>query len=286
MLSVKDFNEYKILDMNNFEKLENWDGVILRRPDPQIIWKKDINEKLWNNIDAWYKRSSSGGGNWEIKRNIKNSWIINYKDMKFNLKLMNFKHTGLFPEQAVNWNYIREKLHGTKNKKILNLFAYTGAASVACLMENASVVHVDSSKGMVTWAKENVLLNNLEDKNIRYIVDDVLKFVKREIRRGNKYDAIIMDPPSFGKGSSGEVWKFEKNFNELLFLITDLLKEDSLFVLISTYTTGLSKTVIKNCVLNTINKKYKGNVSSDEIGIVSLSNEELPCGIRTIWERV
>ena len=153
--------------MNNFEKLEDWNGVILRRPDPQIIWKKEVNKELWENVDAKYTRSNTGGGHWEIKRNIKNSWIINYKDMTFNLKLMNFKHTGLFPEQAANWNFIREKLHGTKNKKVLNLFAYTGAATIAALKEGASVVHVDSSKGMVMWAKENIVLNNLQDKNVR-----------------------------------------------------------------------------------------------------------------------
>lgn len=285
MISVNDFKEYKIIDMNNFEKLEDWNGVILRRPDPQIIWKKEVNKELWENVDAKYTRSNTGGGHWEIKRNIKNSWIINYKDMAFNLKLMNFKHTGLFPEQAANWNFIREKLHGTKNKKVLNLFAYTGAATIAALKEGASVVHVDSSKGMVAWAKENIVLNNLQDKNVRYIVDDVIKFVKREIRRGNKYDGIIMDPPSFGKGSSGEVWKFEKNFFLLLELTSKLLTDDALFVLISSYTTGFSKTIIKNCVINSIIKEHGGKVTSDEIGVASEIGEELPCGISTRWER-
>ena len=285
MISVNDFKEYKIIDMNNFEKLEDWNGVILRRPDPQIIWEKEVNKELWKNVDAKYNRSNTGGGHWEIKRNIKNSWIINYKDMAFNLKLMNFKHTGLFPEQAANWNFIREKLHGTKNKKVLNLFAYTGAATIAALKEEASVVHVDSSKGMVTWAKENIVLNNLQDKNVRYIVDDVIKFVKREIRRGNKYDGIIMDPPSFGKGSSGEVWKFEKNFFLLLELTSKLLTDDALFVLISSYTTGFSKTIIKNCVINSIIKEHGGKVTSDEIGVTSEIGEELPCGISTRWER-
>lgn len=285
MISVNDFKEYKIIDMNNFEKLEDWNGVILRRPDPQIIWEKEVNKELWKNVDAKYTRSNTGGGHWEIKRNIKNSWIINYKDMAFNLKLMNFKHTGLFPEQAANWNFIREKLHGTKNKKVLNLFAYTGAATIAALKEGASVVHVDSSKGMVAWAKENIVLNNLQDKNVRYIVDDVIKFVKREIRRGNKYDGIIMDPPSFGKGSSGEVWKFEKNFFLLLELTSKLLTDDALFVLISSYTTGFSKTIIKNCVINSIIKEHGGKVTSDEIGVTSEIGEELPCGISTRWER-
>jgi len=198
---------------------------------------------------------------------------------------MNFKHTGLFPEQAYNWDYIESKLRGTKNKKVLNLFAYTGASSVVCLKENAEVVHVDSSKGMVSWAKENIKLNNLEDKKIKYIVEDVIKFVKREIRRGNKYDAVIMDPPSFGKGSSGEIWKFEKNFYKLLELITDLLYEDSMFVLISTYTTGLSTTIVENCVKETINKKYNGTITSDEIGIKSTNGLILPCGNYIRWEQ-
>lgn len=285
MKSVNDFYEYKIIEMSDKEKLEYWNGIILRRPDPQIIWKNSTKNKAWDNAHAVYNRSNSGGGSWDIKKNFDKTWKINYKDMVFNLKLMNFKHTGLFPEQAYNWNFIREKLKGTKNKKVLNLFAYTGAASVAALKENADVVHVDSSRGMVAWAKENVISNNLQDKNIRYIVDDVIKFVKREIRRGHKYDAIIMDPPSFGKGSSGEVWKFENDFYNLLELITELLSDDALFVLISTYTTGLSKTVIENCVLSTVNKKIQGKVTSEEIGIISEDNYKLPCGISTRWER-
>lgn len=286
MISVNDFKEYKIIDMNNFEKLEDWNGVILRRPDPQIIWKKEVNKELWENVDAKYTRSNTGGGHWEIKRNIKNSWIINYKDMAFNLKLMNFKHTGLFPEQAANWNFIREKLHGTKNKKVLNLFAYTGAATIAALKEGASVVHVDSSKGMVAWAKENIVLNNLQDKNVRYIVDDVIKFVKREIRRGHKYDIIIMDPPSFGRGSKNEVWNIEEDLDNLIKDTASLLSDNPILFIINSYTTGLSKTVLENLLYLHIEKKYKGTITSDELGLPVKSDKLiLPCGITARWEK-
>lgn len=284
MKIVKDFDDYEIIDMSLGEKLERWNEVVLRRPEPQIIWSSKTSD-MWNKTHADYNRSSEGGGYWNINKKFDNNWIVNYKDLKFNIKLMNFKHTGLFPEQAYNWDYIESKLRGTKNKKVLNLFAYTGASSVVCLKENAEVVHVDSSKGMVSWAKENIKLNNLEDKKIKYIVEDVIKFVKREIRRGNKYDAVIMDPPSFGKGSSGEIWKFEKNFYKLLELITDLLYEDSMFVLISTYTTGLSTTIVENCVKETINKKYNGTITSDEIGIKSTNGLILPCGNYIRWEQ-
>ncbi len=284
MKIVKDFDDYEIIDMSLGEKLERWNEVVLRRPEPQIIWSSKTSD-MWNNTHADYNKSSDGGGYWNINKKFDKNWIVNYKDLKFNIKLMNFKHTGLFPEQAYNWDYIESKLRGTKNKKVLNLFAYTGASSVVCLKENAEVVHVDSSKGMVSWAKENIKLNNLEDKKIKYIVEDVIKFVKREIRRGNKYDAVIMDPPSFGKGSSGEIWKFEKNFYKLLELITDLLYEDSMFVLISTYTTGLSTTIVENCVKETINKKYNGTITSDEIGIKSTNGLILPCGNYIRWEQ-
>lgn len=284
MRVIDDFKDYELIDMSDGEKLERWDKIILRRPDPQIIWKKEVN-KLWNDTHALYNRSSEGGGSWIINKKFNTNWLVNYKDYKFNIKLMNFKHTGLFPEQAYNWEYIKDKLKGKENIKVLNLFAYTGASTVVALKENASVVHVDSSKGMVSWAKENIKLNNLEDKNVRYIVEDVKKFVKREIRRGNKYDAIIMDPPSFGKGSSGEVWKFEKDFYPLLELTTELLHKDSLFVLISTYTTGISNEIIENCVKQTIIKKYNGIVTSDELGIKSTSGLVLPCGNYIRWEK-
>ena len=285
MKTINDFKEYELIDMCDGEKLERWGDVILVRPDPQIIWTKKKTSNLWNKADAIYIRSDKGGGHWNLKNSIPNSWNITYQEMNFNLKLMNFKHTGLFPEQANNWNYVMNKLSNTKDKKILNLFSYTGAMTVACLKAGATVVHVDSSKGMVEWAKENVNSSGFKEARVRYIVDDVIKFVKREIRRENKYDGIIMDPPSFGKGSNGEIWKFENNFIELLKLCEKLLTKDSLFVLVSTYTTGFSNEVIKNCLETTVNNVIKGTVKSDEIGIKSSNGLTLPCGISTICEK-
>ncbi len=280
------FEEYKLLDTSDGNKLESWNGVKLLRPDPQIIWV-DKDKELWSNIDAKYKRSSSGGGEWQIyNKNIPNIWQIKYKELKFNLKLMGFKHTGLFPEQAYNWDMLINKISCKKNIKVLNLFAYTGAASVACLKAGASVVHVDSSKGMVDWAKENVLINNLEDKPIRFIVDDVVKFVEREIRRGNKYDIILMDPPSFGRGSRNEVWNIEKDLYSLVEKCMEILSDDPLLFLINSYTTGLSMTVLENILNLTVSKKYKGFISSDELGIKEENSDIiLPCGIYARWEK-
>ena len=281
MISVNDFKEYKIIDMNNFEKLEDWNGVILRRPDPQIIWKKEVNKELWENVDAKYNRSNTGGGHWEIKRNIKNSWIINYKDMAFNLKLMNFKHTGLFPEQAVNWERMIKKIKesGRKDVKVLNLFAYTGGATVACLSAGASVVHVDSSKGINDWAKENVKSSGFENRPVRFLVDDVKKFVQREIRRGNKYDAIIMDPPSYGRGSNNEVWSIEKDLDGLLQSCKEILNDNFLFVCVNTYTANLSLLTLENI----LKVHFNNNIKVDEIALpIENSNLYLPCGI-TGW---
>ena len=288
MKTVKDFKEYQIIDMADGMKLEIWNGVKLLRPDPQIIWNKKNDEKLWNNIDAIYTRSNTGGGAWDIKnRNIPSSWQVHYQDMTFNLKLMGFKHTGLFPEQAFNWNLIREKIRNANRKvKVLNLFAYTGGASIAALMENAEVVHVDASRGMIDWAKENVKSNNLEDKSIRFLVDDVVKFVKREIRRGNKYDMILMDPPSFGRGANKEVWNIETDLYNLVELCSELLSDDPILFLINSYSTGLSKTILENILQLTINSKFDGIISSDELGIeCSNSNLVLPCGIYARWEK-
>jgi len=288
MKTVKDFIEYQIIDMADGMKLEIWNDVKLLRPDPQIIWNKKNNEKLWNNIDAIYKRSNTGGGAWDIKnRNIPSSWQVHYQDMTFNLKLMGFKHTGLFPEQAFNWNLIREKIRNTNRKvKVLNLFAYTGGASIAALMENAEVVHVDASRGMIDWAKENVKSNNLEDRSIRFLVDDVVKFVKREIRRGNKYDMILMDPPSFGRGANKEVWNIETDLYNLVELCSELLSDDPILFLINSYSTGLSKTILENILQLTINSKFDGIISSDELGIeCNDSNLVLPCGIYARWEK-
>ena len=288
MKTVNDFKEYQIIDMADGMKLEIWNDLKLLRPDPQIIWNEKNNENLWNNIDATYNRSNTGGGCWDIKNNnIPSSWQIHYQDMTFNLKLMGFKHTGLFPEQAYNWNLIREKIRNANRKvKVLNLFAYTGAASIAALMENADVVHVDASRGMIDWAKENVKSNNLEDRNIRFLVDDVVKFVKREIRRGNKYDIILMDPPSFGRGANKEVSSIEKDLFNLVELCTELLSDNPILFLINSYSTGLSKTILENILYLTVNKKVKGFISSDELGI-EMKNSKLllPCGIYARWER-
>ena len=286
MKTVHDFKEYQIIDMASGMKLENWNGVVLRRPDPQIIWTdKQTSEK--HKIDAYYERSSSGGGSWHIQNpNLKESWTVHYRDLVFGLKLMGFKHTGLFPEQAYNWNLIRTKIKDSKRPlKVLNLFAYTGAASIAALKEGASVVHVDSSRGMIDWAKENVKLNHLEDRNIRFLVDDVVKFVKREIRRGNKYDIILMDPPSFGRGSKNEVWNIEKDLYALIQDCVEILSDQPVLFLVNSYSTGLSKTILENILRLTVNKKYPGFLSSDELGIqMQDSPLYLPCGIYARWE--
>jgi len=288
MISVNDFEEYQILDMSSGMKLENWNGKELLRPDPQIIWDNKFHPEYWDRVDAVYHRSNKGGGSWEIKnKKLPESWQIHYKDLTFNLKLMGFKHTGLFPEQAYNWNYLIDLIKKQNRKvKVLNLFAYTGAASIAALSAGAEVVHVDSSKGMIEWAKENVKSSNLEDKPIRFLVDDCVKFVKREIRRGNKYDIILMDPPSFGRGANGEVWDIEKDLFLLVQDCTELLTENSLMFLINSYTTGLSKSVLENVLKLTVDKKYKGTITSEELGI-PLKNQDivLPCGIFARWEK-
>ena len=269
MRTVEDFQEYQILDMANGQKLEKWNDIFLIRPDPQIIWPEPIFKEKWKKADAIYHRSTSGGGSWEIKKKIPTPFYVHYQDLTFCLKLMGFKHTGLFPEQATNWNLLRKVIQKeARPLRVLNLFAYTGAASVVALNAGASVVHVDSSKGMVEWAKENVLVNHLQDKPIRFIVDDCLKFVKREIRRGNTYDIILMDPPSFGRGSKKEVWTIEEKLYELVNLCTELMSEKFVLFLINSYSTGLSKTVLENLLYLTVNKKKNGKISSDEIGIL------------------
>lgn len=285
MQIIDDFEQYKILDLQDGRKLEIWNNIILDRPDPEVIWPNIKNEN-WNKAHAKYERSSNGGGSWIIKKRIPSSWQIHYKNLTFNLKLMGFKHTGLFPEQAYNWNILSDIIkNANREVKVLNLFAYTGGASVVCLEAGASVVHVDSSKGMVDWAKENVRSSSLEDKPIRFIVDDVKKFVKRELRRGNKYDIIIMDPPSFGRGSNGEVWDIEKDLFELVSDCSNLLSDNPLLFLINSYTTGLSMSVLENILKLTVSKKYKGIIVKDELGLrVENSDLVLPCGIFARWE--
>ena len=279
METIKDFNEYEILAMTNGYKYERWNNITLKRPDPEIIWPDNENIK----VDARYTRSNTGGGMWEKLSNIPDSWQIHYKDLVFNLKLMGFKHTGLFPEQAYNWDLIRKTIKNSNRKcKVLNLFAYTGAASIAALKEGAEVVHVDSSRGMIDWAKENVKSNHLENETIRFLVDDVKKFVKRELRRGNKYDIILMDPPSFGRGAKNEVWSIEKDLYNLVDDCTKLLSDKPLLFIINSYTTGLSNTVIENILHKTITKE--GTITSTELGIKAKNNLILPCGNTTRWE--
>lgn len=284
---AKNWKDYEILDMANGEKLERWKDVILVRPDPQIIWKNKSFPNKWKNANAKYKRSSSGGGQWEYNKNIPSSWKIKYKDLTFNIRPMGFKHTGLFPEQAFNWDWMIDKIKSEKRPiKVLNLFAYTGGATVACSYAGASVCHVDSSKGMVTYAKENIQASGLQDRPVRYIVDDVVKFVNREIRRGNKYDAIIMDPPSYGRGTNGEVWKFEENISDLIELCIKVMSDDPLFFLINSYTTGISSTVLENLLSLYIPKKFNGKFSSGEVGLpMKDSKLILPCGIYGRWEK-
>ncbi len=280
------WKDYEILDMADGRKLERWGNYVLDRPDPQIVWKEKNYPKLWKSANAKYFRSNKGGGHWENLKDIKESWQVKYKNLTFNIKQMGFKHTGLFPEQAVNWDFMIDKIKNANRKiKVLNLFAYTGGATVACAYAGADVVHVDSSKGMVTWAKENITSSNLTDRYVRFIVDDVIKFVKREIRRGNKYDAIIMDPPSYGRGANGEVWNIEDNLYDLVKLCEEVLSDNPLFFLINSYTTGMSSKVLENILSLTVNKKRKGKISSGEVGLpMTGSMLVLPCGIYGLWE--
>ena len=284
---ASNWKDYKILDMANGEKLEKWGDIVLVRPDPQIIWKDKSFESKWKNVNATYHRSKTGGGSWEYNKRIPDNWQIKYKNLTFNIKPMGFKHTGLFPEQAVNWDWMINKIQNAKRPiKVLNLFAYTGGATVACLSAGASVCHVDSSKGMVSWAKENVVSSGLEDKNVRYIIDDVVKFVNREIRRGNFYDAIIMDPPSYGRGTNGEVWQFENNIYDLIDLCSKVLSDNPLFFLINSYTTGISEKVLENILSLKIKSGFKGKVSSGQVGLpMENSDLVLPCGIFGRWEK-
>lgn len=288
MVISDQWKSYEIIDASNGEKLERWGDIYLLRPDPQVVWNNgNLMDKYRDMIDAVYHRSNKGGGAWENLKGIPGQWKINYKDLTFNIKQMGFKHTGLFPEQASNWDYMIEKIRKSKRKiKVLNLFAYTGGATVACLSAGASVTHVDASRGMVDWCKENVKSSGYEDSDVRYIVDDVVKFVQREIRRGKKYDAIIMDPPSYGRGANGEVWNIEKNLNYLIEICQDVLSDDPLFFLINSYTTGMSATVLYNILSLTVNTKHKGIVSCGEVGLPIKNNSlVLPCGIYGRWEK-
>ena len=287
MWLADNWNDYKIIDTCNGEKLEKWGDYVFIRPDPQVIWNYKNDEKAWNSADGRYIRSNKGGGQWDIKtRNLPESWKISYKNLKFIVKPTGFKHTGLFPEQAANWDFIMKKIEDSDREiKVLNLFGYTGGATVAALSKGASVCHVDASKGIMNWCKDNVYANGFENRNIRYIVDDAVKFVEREIRRGNRYDAVIMDPPSYGRGPNGEIWKLEDKIYGLVELLTNVLTDNPLFFIVNSYTTGFAPTVLYNILSMTVNKKYRGKVEAKELGIpVENSPYILPCGSTGRWE--
>ena len=278
------WQDYELLDASDGERLERWGKYILVRPDPQIIWKGAARHHAWKQADGVYRRSNSGGGGW-VKHKMPETWDISYGDLKFRLKPMGFKHTGLFPEQATNWDWFSSLIKNANRPiKVLNLFAYTGGATVAAAKAGAQVVHVDASKGMVAMAKENAALSGLQNAPIRYIVDDCKKFIEREIRRGNKYDGIIMDPPSYGRGPNGEVWKLEDNIDELIGLASQVLSREPLFFLINSYTTGLSPLTMSYILDLKVRSVYGGKVESGEIGLrVSQTGSVLPCGASTRW---
>lgn len=285
MFIADGWKDYEVLDASSGEKLERWGDYILIRPDPQAIWKTPKKHPGWKNPNAHYHRSSRGGGEWEFF-DLPKQWNIRYRNLTFGLKPFSFKHTGLFPEQAVNWDYMSMRIKEAKRPvKVLNLFAYTGGATAACAKAGASVTHVDASKGMVTWAKENAALSGLASAPIRYLVDDCVKFVEREIRRGNHYDGIVMDPPSYGRGPGGEVWKLEDSIYDLVELCAQVLSDRPLFFLLNSYTTGLSPSVMEYILGVTVGRQHKGRVSSSEIGLpVTQSGYVLPCGSTAIWQ--
>lgn len=279
--------DYELIDCSGGERLERWGNVILIRPDPQVIWNTPKKHPLWRKADARYFRSNSGGGKWEVYKNIPDRWTIDYNELTFNIKTMGFKHTGLFPEQAVNWDYVAETVKKQNREvKVLNLFAYTGGATVSALKAGASVTHVDASKGMVMWAKENSVSSATDKMSVRWLVDDCIKFVEREIRRGNHYDIIIMDPPSYGRGPGGEVWKLEDEVYHLCTLCRELLTKDSLLFLLNSYTTGLSPAVMQYILGSVIKPVFGGEVSADELGLpVTSTGLCLPCGSTAIWQK-
>ena len=285
MLLADQWKDYELIETGDGEKLERWGEFILRRPDPQIIWPIK-NKKVWEKADAHYHRSQSGGGKWEYKRKLPNRWTVGFENLKFHIEPTGFKHTGLFPEQAVNWKWMINNIQKANRPiKVLNLFAYTGGATVAAAYAGAEVCHVDAAKGMVGWAKENVALSGLADRPVRFITDDCMKFVQREIRRGKKYDGIIMDPPSYGRGPNGEIWKIEDSLYGFVEECMGVLSDNPLFFLINSYTTGFSPTVLSNILKQTIGARYKGIHSCGEVGIpVSGSGLVLPCGIFGRWE--
>ncbi len=278
------WTDYELLDCGRGEKLERWGDKFLVRPDPQAIWSTPRNHRGWRMPDARYARSSSGGGQWADK-SVPQRWQVNYRDLTFNVGLMNFKHTGVFPEQAANWDFAREQIRNAgRPVSVLNLFAYTGGATIACAAAGASVCHVDAAKGMVQWARDNAKSSGLEAKPIRWIIDDCGKFVEREIRRGRKYDAVIMDPPSYGRGPSGEVWKLEENLYPFVELVSGVLSGEPLFVILNSYTTGLAPSVLTYILQTVIGGKFGGRTVSDELGLpVTQTGLALPCGATGRW---
>ncbi len=290
MRVAENWQDYRIIDTSDGMKLESWGGKILSRPDPQVIWKTPHKTELWEKADGIYHRSNKGGGEWEYRTRLPESWTISYGALKFVIRPTGFKHTGLFPEQAVNWDFMAEKIRSVKEQgrdfKMLNLFAYTGGATLACAEAGAAVTHVDASKGMVSWARDNATASGLSDRPIRWLVDDCEKFVKREIRRGNKYQGIVMDPPSYGRGPGGEVWKLEDCIYDLVNTCAQVLADDAEFFLLNSYTTGLSPSVMAYILNEVIVPKFGGKVSADEIGLpVEKSGCALPCGSTAIWTK-
>ena len=286
MWTADKWRDYELIDASGGEKLERWGSHILLRPDPQAIWATERSDPRWRRPDARYRRSSSGGGAWE-KNSLPPSWQIRYKELTFQVKPMSFKHTGLFPEQAANWDWAMEKIRAAKRPiRVLNLFAYTGGATAACLAAGAEVCHVDAAKGMVAWAKENAACSGVADRPVRWIVDDCAKFCQRELRRGKRYDAIIMDPPSYGRGPGGEVWKLEDDLWPFVSSVAPLLSDEPLFVLINSYTTGLAPSVLTYIAESLFTKKYGGRSDAQELGLpVTASGLALPCGASCRWER-
>ena len=281
------WQDYRLLDATDGFRLESWGGVILVRPDPQVVWKFERKSHLWNNAHRVYHRSSSGGGHWEYRKKFADRWNVDYDTLKFAVSPTGFKHTGLFPEQATNWDeYAKMIKKENRQINVLNLFGYTGGATLACAAAGAKVCHVDSSKGMVQWGKENAALSGLSGAPIRWIVDDCMKFVAREIRRGNKYDGIIMDPPSYGRGPNGEVWKLEENIFDLLDMCSQILSDDPLFVAVNSYTTGVSPSVMEYMLSVMLKDRYKGRVKAEEIGlVVESTGMALPCGSTAFWKK-
>ena len=281
------WKDYELIDTSDGERLERWGDIILIRPDPQIIWSTGKKNPLWRQAHARYHRSNKGGGHWETYRKIPDRWTVKYRGLTFNIKPMGFKHTGVFPEQAVNWDFAAEKIkEENRPLKILNLFGYTGCATLACMKAGAAVCHVDASKGMVQWAKENARSSGIDGLPVRWLVDDCVKFVQREIRRGNRYDGIIMDPPSYGRGPGGEVWKLEEQLFSLVTLCKQALSAEPVFFILNSYTTGLSPAVMEYLLSVLLKKNFGGRVSSDEIGLrVTDTGLVLPCGTTAIWEK-